>query len=313
MYAPTIYAVKDEHMIRSIVLSLICTIERWTRSKIIWFRNPERMSLGLTAAKSRFGFWYVGNVFDRSDIAYGIARAGVVEPNDTELVAKVLAHINERSHTVTFYDIGANTGYYGILSAYIYHQSNARSVFFEPIREHIACIKETARLNSLTSQCVVDEIALSDAQGDASCFVAGSGTTLTQNFSANISQTITVHTDTLDNRIKDLNLSPPHFIKIDVEGHEYAVLKGASAILASNHPVLFIELFKDLHHIDRSYVNPLYHKTFAFLASYGYKSYVYENKKIRSFLHESENAPGAMILFLHSGSHAYILDHEKHH
>jgi FkbM family methyltransferase len=47
-------------------------------------------------------------------------------------------------------------------------------------------------------------------------------------------------------RLDDMDLPDPAFIKIDVEGHELAVLEGAQALLARARPVLMMEM-EDRH------------------------------------------------------------------
>ena len=48
-------------------------------------------------------------------------------------------------------------------------------------------------------------------------------------------------------RLDDLDIANCSFIKIDVEGHEEAVLDGAAALIASQRPVLMIELDESLN------------------------------------------------------------------
>jgi len=43
-------------------------------------------------------------------------------------------------------------------------------------------------------------------------------------------------------RIDDMNFSEVRFIKIDVEGHENAVINGARETIIRDHPVLFVEM-----------------------------------------------------------------------
>ena len=74
-------------------------------------------------------------------------------------------------------------------------------------------------------------------------------------------QEIVVELKTLDSLLQDEE-RPISFIKIDVEGHELAVLKGAARVLASK-PVLLIEIEK--RHCDGSIVD-----TFDFLLNSGY-------------------------------------------
>jgi FkbM family methyltransferase len=48
-------------------------------------------------------------------------------------------------------------------------------------------------------------------------------------------------------RLDDIPITNCSFIKIDVEGHEEAVLAGAAALIAAQHPVLMIELDETLN------------------------------------------------------------------
>ena len=53
-------------------------------------------------------------------------------------------------------------------------------------------------------------------------------------------------TDVETKRLDDFAIANCSFIKIDVEGHEEAVLDGASALIAAQRPVLMIELDESL-------------------------------------------------------------------
>ncbi len=48
-------------------------------------------------------------------------------------------------------------------------------------------------------------------------------------------------------RLDDFEISDCSFIKIDVEGHEEAVLDGAAALIAAQRPVLMVELNEDFN------------------------------------------------------------------
>lgn len=52
----------------------------------------------------------------------------------------------------------------------------------------------------------------------------------------------TIQVDTLDNICRERNIEAVDFVKMDVEGFEYAVLKGAKETLSRSKPLLFIEL-----------------------------------------------------------------------
>lgn len=72
----------------------------------------------------------------------------------------------------------------------------------------------------------------------------------------------------LDNFVLSKNLKNISFIKIDVEGHELDVLKGAQKVIASDHPVIMIEINSE--HLARS--NTSKHQIFDYLEKQGYTS-----------------------------------------
>lgn len=51
-----------------------------------------------------------------------------------------------------------------------------------------------------------------------------------------------VQIDTLDSRMKELNIDKIDFIKIDVEGYEYFVLEGGKQIITQSKPTMLIEV-----------------------------------------------------------------------
>lgn len=88
--------------------------------------------------------------------------------------------------------------------------------------------------------------ALSDADGAAELFVPGSGRRFS-NQGASLSackvegaahRVVAVERRRLDS----FDLPPVGFIKIDVEGHELAVVRGAQALIARDRPTLVVEI-----------------------------------------------------------------------
>ena len=62
-----------------------------------------------------------------------------------------------------------------------------------------------------------------------------------------------------------------HFIKIDVNGHEFSVIKGLEEIIKRDKPALMIETGEDIKNIER------------FLKKYNFKKYLFSNKKCKFF------------------------------
>jgi FkbM family methyltransferase len=130
-------------------------------------------------------------------------------------------------------DVGANRGLYTT-----HLRRCARAVFaFEPL-PHLA-----RRLGLAYPDVTVQATALSDAPGTAELRVPGHNFSWATVEAANplagtAVTTVQVPCATLDS----LDLRDVGFIKIDVEGHELAVLRGATATLAREAPTLLVEI-----------------------------------------------------------------------
>ena len=75
-------------------------------------------------------------------------------------------------------------------------------------------------------------------------------------------------------RLDDLDLEPCGFIKIDVEGHEPAVIAGALGLIARDRPTLLIEL--EERHSDRSI-----EASIADVEALGYDAFVFKDGAVR--------------------------------
>lgn len=139
-------------------------------------------------------------------------------------------------------DIGGNLGDWTYES--IKRWPNCEVVVFEPSK---------AALNKLQSRyqgkdhIKIVPMALSDSKGVATLFsdMAGSGLgSLSQRdlgyLGINFSHSETVRVDTLDNYLRDI-LKPIAILKIDVEGYELNVLRGATELFASYRKPLIVQ------------------------------------------------------------------------
>lgn len=272
-----------------------------TGKQVLYYTPNTHNGLGMTATKAA-GFWYVGNVYDTADIAYGVAQHGLVEPGETALVERIFATIGLQKKPVV-YDIGANTGYYSLLAACKYH---SQVVAFEPVPAHVACLAESAQLNNVAEHVRIFTCALGEHTSKEELYLSGTGSSLDSAFIGNPDAPHTsVQVETLDTLIAHEGLTLPDFIKIDVEGHERKVLTGAHTLLTQTKPVLFVEITATIK--ARDFINSEYAETFALLARYGYVAYRLDGTRLVS--HDAtQAAPDGvhMYLFLDPHTHAFL-------
>ncbi|MFA5131378.1 MAG: FkbM family methyltransferase [Patescibacteria group bacterium] len=289
-------------------LNLICLV---TKKTVIYYNKNKYNSLGKTAVKSELGFWYVGNIFDQSDIAYGIANNGFVEPEETDIVKQILETNLVKSEKQVFYDIGANTGYYGIVAAWL-GRGNIKVHSFEPLVEHISCLNESVRLNRLDDSLTSHLIALSDINKTDIIFTAGSGTSFDENFLGDINAPKReVQLCKLDDLVLEEKIPQPDFIKIDVEGHEFKVLNGAFKVISTGLPVVFMEVAYSLKNIGRKFINQNYEETFKYFEVLGYSTFIVDGPCLREYKCEEHIDGVRMFLFIHSVKHVDLFDKLK--
>jgi FkbM family methyltransferase len=136
-----------------------------------------------------------------------------------------------------FYDIGANCGHYTVALA-----PAVRAVFaFEPIQATYAVLARNIARNRLTNVTPL-RIALGDSNGETTFFVySSSGRSSAIPEASAPERRERVQVATLDRLLEQGKLEPPDLIKIDTEGSELSVLRGAAGILSAFSPILMLE------------------------------------------------------------------------
>jgi FkbM family methyltransferase len=115
------------------------------------------------------------------------------------------------------------------------------------------------------------------------------GGTSDESSASSTARTLTVPVTTLDDFFNGQNRKP-NFLKIDVEGHELAVLQGGRATLEKHHPSILIEC--EARHRPDGDVRPV----FEFLQSLGYTGSFFINRErqplaaFRPDIHQRTNA-----------------------
>ena len=140
-------------------------------------------------------------------------------------------------------DVGANVGFIAVIAAKLVGPAG-RVVAFEPVPANARLVRRNARLNGL-SRLEVVETAVGDRCGTARLVLArlsgGSalaGTDLPPDACGEIEVPLT----TLDAWHAREPATRPALVKIDVEGAELAVLRGAVGLLAAAGPWLCVEV-----------------------------------------------------------------------
>lgn len=175
-------------------------------------------------------------------------------------------------------DVGANKG------SYLHWMrcavgADGRVLAFEP-QPGLARYLEAARQTMGWDNVAIREIALSDSAGRRVLHVPGwensPGASLEESALASPAdgdRDREVETDTLDRQLEGIGRVA--LVKVDVEGHELAVFRGAERTLASSRPALLFEC-EGRHLGGRS---P--HEVFAHLKSRGYRGQFFSPRGLR--------------------------------
>lgn len=141
----------------------------------------------------------------------------------------------------TVFDIGANVGAYTLLFAQ-WAGPSGKIVAFEPAPASVAGLRRLVALNGLRDRVEIVEAAVSGAVGTAAFGSDGSsGANALVDAAQSGRAVITVPTTSLD-AFCDTRGLRPDVIKIDVEGEELEVLRGARRTLSLPSVQAFMEL-----------------------------------------------------------------------
>lgn len=168
---------------------------------------------------------------------YGLIR-GVIEPSVQEALRR---HVGPGS---TVFDVGADIGFFSILSAAL-AGPDGHVHAFEPVPSSAAAVAANARINGFAERVSVHQLAVSDHEGTGTLLIGADRTwshLSERGVSAGTRGQVDVALVTLDQRIAAGELPLPDVVKIDVEGSEIAVINGFSRTLRARGPVVICEL-----------------------------------------------------------------------
>jgi len=135
-----------------------------------------------------------------------------------------------------FYDIGANVGYYSLMAAKL-SEPDGQVVAFEPLPRNVAYIHRHVTLNKLQQRITVIEAAVSEHSGTA---FFDPDISTSKGHIAREGQ-LEVRLVCIDELVRSGEIPLPDVMKIDVEGAEAEVLRGALQTLQACHPLLYLD------------------------------------------------------------------------
>jgi len=139
---------------------------------------------------------------------------------------------------MTFIDVGANKGDFTLLAARLAGNSGT-VISIEPAPENHSVLQRSIELNDYTNIRVL-QVALSDRDGTANLQIGSTSGSHTLSPEFNGLRTVAVPTRTLDGVVAEQQLGSVDMIKIDVQGLELAVLRGASQTLRANPGIILL-------------------------------------------------------------------------
>lgn len=202
------------------------------RFKPLW--NRLCPSVPLPVRLPYGGWWLAGN-----DTVSNSISCGSFEEAEWQFVERFL------KEGMTVLDIGAHHGFYTILASKKVGPAG-RVIAFEPSPREERRLLLHLKLNHCNN-VKVEPLALAGQDGDATFFIMEGRDTVFNSLRppavSRPTEKITVSTSTLDNYLKKERIHHVDFIKIDAEGAELEILKGAKSLFNQNSsPVIMIEV-----------------------------------------------------------------------
>jgi FkbM family methyltransferase len=188
--------------------------------------------------------WHLGTRLNHhlvGDISFCTYVDGRYEPNEMFAISKLLGP------GMTFVDIGANEGVFTLLAAAAVGPSGSVHAF-EPSPREGARLRSNVELNRFTN-VHVHALALGSKTGVATLNVAGPdhpghNTLGAFSYAESSHQSVEVPLVTLDDVLEREDVTQLDVVKIDVEGSETAVIRGARRTLERFRPTIVVEAFE---------------------------------------------------------------------
>lgn len=169
-------------------------------------------------------------------LAPSLLQEGIYEAEMTEYIT---THLKPG---MIFVDVGANFGFFSMIAASkVGDKGTVLSV--EPEPKNFALLRKNIEDNGYQKCIIALPIALSQKEGTATLFIddgnVGNHSLARSNIKTG-KQAVTVRMRTLDDVCKENGIRTIDMMKIDTQGAELQVLRGATTVLSGNHPMTML-------------------------------------------------------------------------
>lgn len=252
-------------------------------------RSEKAISSNAIYGLTELGYLQAGNITSPASIAHNVMTGGIPEPYDVRLFSFFLPRMR------VMLDVGANIGLYCCVAARRAPEG-ARAYAIEPQPDCCATLKETVRLNNWENRLFIHATAMGERVDTATLYLSGTGSTLNKAFCGNADLPhIEVPVTTLDRFCEEQRLERVDFIKIDVQGGEFAVLRGGENTLARFRPVIYMEMARTC--ISKNYVSSHFAAILAWLTAHDYA--VWRNAGAQGLVPvEDDTPPDGVAMYL---------------
>ena len=199
----------------------------------------------------------------------------------------------------TFFDIGANIGWYSLNFALSRRKSSIHA--FEPLPKTFSQLRRNVELNAVNN-VEIHNFGFSDKAATLEFFYypEGSGNASSRNLTGRTDvEKVECKVITLDEHVASTGQTVD-FIKCDVEGAELLVFKGGRATIEAHTPIIFSEILRKWS--ARFSYEP--NEIFELLGTLGYESFTAEGRNLRRFTTMNDATVETNFFFLHAQKHA---------
>jgi FkbM family methyltransferase len=269
--------------------------------KLLNERNIESMSIDCESLIVRLKENNLQFAVDKScrSAIFELLNFGSYEFDEMQMIKNLLC---EQS---IIFDVGAHLGWYSISLAKQY--KNSIFYAFEPMPNTFSFLKKNIALNG-TQNVYPLNFGLTDQPRVTQFYYSEVGSAVASErdiFDINTLKTIECTLKTIDDFVASEKINKIDFIKCDVEGAEFLVIKGGNHSIRKFLPILFLELVEDwCNKFNYSISDVL-----KLLKSIGYNmfeirgNFLYQVNKITSDKIDNFN-----FIFLHTDKHRVIID-----